>query len=107
MDVNYEKRELSASTKIKAELADLREKAVNKQWTFEVGYTTAMDSPIEKITGMKQPDEWMAKAKLQNSMAKPSAEQKKMLKEYPGFDRLAKLKEDDNWVLILYKVKEF
>ena len=36
-----------------------------------------------------------------------SAEQKKLLSIYPGFDQLAKLKEDDNWVLILYKVKDF
>lgn len=33
--------------------------------------------------------------------------QKKVLSRFKGFDRLAKLKEDDNPLLILYKVKDF
>ena len=55
---DYVKRELGASDKIKAGLAALREEAVAKQWTFEVGYTSAMDFAIEKITGMKPPADW-------------------------------------------------
>ena len=78
MNIDYEKRELGASKKIKAELASLREEAVNKQWTFEVGYTNVMDLPTEKITGMKPPADWMAKAKLQNSLARPLAEAKQI-----------------------------
>ena len=49
--------------------------------------------------------ETMHKDVLDN-LGKLSAEQKKQLSAYPGFDRLAKLKEDDNWVLVLYKVKD-
>lgn len=72
--MNYEKRELSASKKIKTELAALREEAVNKQWTFKVGYTTVMDLPTEQITGMTPPVDWLNKAKMQNSLAQPKTE---------------------------------
>ena len=44
---------------------------------------------------------------VMENLSKLSAEQKKVLSGYPGFDRLEKLKEDDNWVLVLYKVKDF
>ena len=67
---NYRKRELGATAKIKAELAALRDEAKDKQWTFEVGYTTAMDFSIEKITGLKPPSDWLTLAKQQNLMAK-------------------------------------
>jgi hypothetical protein len=67
---NYRKRELGATAKIKAELAALRDEAKDKNWTFEVGYTTAMDFSIEKITGLKPPSDWLTLAKQQNLMAK-------------------------------------
>ena len=75
---DYMKRELGAPDKIKAGLAALREEAVAKQWTFEVGYTSAMDFAIEKITGMKPPADWRMKAKLQDSLARPVEESKRM-----------------------------
>ena len=40
-------------------------------------------------------------------LKKLTPEQKQVLSKFKGFDRLAKLKEDDNPVLILYKVKDF
>lgn len=67
---DYRKRELGATAKIKAELAALRDEAKDKQWTFEVGYTTAMDFSIDKITGLKPPSDWLIQAKQQNLMAK-------------------------------------
>ena len=75
---DYDKRELGSSDKIKAKLAALREEAADKQWTFEVGYTTAMDFAIEKITGLKPPEKWLEQAKLQNSLARSMEESKRM-----------------------------
>lgn len=76
---DYEKRERVASDNIKAKLASLRDEAMTRQWTFEVGYTAAMDFPIEKITGMKPPENWLEQAKLQAKVAQPLEELKKML----------------------------
>ncbi|AFL75559.1 C1 family peptidase [Thiocystis violascens] len=68
--LDYRKRELSASDDIRSALAALRQEAVAKQWTFDVGYTTAMDFKPEQITGMKPPGDWLEKAQLQDAVAK-------------------------------------
>lgn len=68
--LDYAKRELRASTDIRSALAGLRDEAAAKQWTFEVGYTTAMDFATEQITGMKPPEDWLEKAKQQDAVAK-------------------------------------
>jgi C1A family cysteine protease len=75
---NYVKRELSAPDNIKAKLSSLRVEAETKKWTFEVGYTAAMDFSIEKITGMKPPADWLKEAQ-QARLAQPLEEPKKML----------------------------
>jgi cathepsin L len=72
--LDYEKREQSAPAEIKAALSTLRNEAESKQWTFEVGYTTAMDFSIEKITGLRPPDNWLESAKQQNELAKTMQE---------------------------------
>ena len=68
--LDYAKRELNASDAIRSNLNGLREKAASSQWTFEVGYTTAMDFDIPNITGMKPPQNWLEKAAHQDSVAK-------------------------------------
>jgi cathepsin L len=77
---DYKKRELAASDKIKSSLNKLRNLQKKNNWTFEVGYTTALDFPIPKITGLKAPDNWLQTAKKQNTLAKQlfMAEQKPM-----------------------------
>jgi len=76
--LDYDKRERGASNKIKTKLAALRKEAVVKHWTFEVGYTTAMDFDHEKIKGLKPPGNWLDQAKLQNSLARPLEGPKRM-----------------------------
>lgn len=71
---DYEQRESAAPKKIKSELDGLRSEATAKGWTFEVGYTTAMDYDIEEITGLKPPDDWLELAKKQNLSAQPLSE---------------------------------
>jgi cathepsin L len=68
--LDYTKRELGASDEIRSALTALRDEAAAKQWTFEVGYTTAMDFVTEQITGMKPPADWLHKAQLQDAKAK-------------------------------------
>ncbi len=74
--LDYEKRELTASDEIKSNLAALRSEAEAKGWTFEVGYTTAMDFATEEITGLKPPDNFLDLAKQQNTIAETLKEPK-------------------------------
>lgn len=68
--IDYAKRELAASDNIRSALTALRGEAKAKQWTFEVGYTTAMDFATEQITGMQPPEDWVEKAQVQDVAAK-------------------------------------
>lgn len=70
--LNYDKRELHASKNIRSLLTDLRNDANEKEWTFEVGYTAALDFEIEDIAGMKPPKDWLEKAKLQDTVSSTS-----------------------------------
>lgn len=67
--LDYQKRELAAANKVKSALSALRTEAQAKQWTFQVGYTTALDFAIEEITGLKPPENWLEAAKAQNLKA--------------------------------------
>ena len=69
ISTEYEKRELAASEHIKSALAALRSEATAKHWTFEVGYTAAMDRTIEELCGLKPPPNWLQLAKQQESLA--------------------------------------
>ena len=75
---DYDKRELAASSKIKGSLETLRSRKEERGWTFEPGYTTAMDFTIKQITGLTPPDDWLEQAVEQDgiAMAAMKAEQK-------------------------------
>jgi C1A family cysteine protease len=63
----YQQRELKASAEIKSKLETLREEIRSKNYTFQVGYTKAMDYTIEEITGLVEPPnlpELMTKQKV-------------------------------------------
>ncbi|MFN6202209.1 MAG: C1 family peptidase, partial [Acidobacteriota bacterium] len=68
--VDMQKRELDASPKIKSALVALRREAEEKGWTFDVGYTAAMDFRIREITGLKPPKDWKKQAAGQNQRAR-------------------------------------
>lgn len=68
-NADYESRESQAPPEVRAGLKALRADAVEKGWTFEVGYTTAMDYPIEQITGLTPPADWLEQARQQNARA--------------------------------------
>lgn len=50
-EINYEVREQAASPAIKLQLANLRRTIDTRKFTFKVGYTTAMDKPLNQLTG--------------------------------------------------------
>ena len=65
---DYRSRELQASREIQAQLQSLRAQIKEKNYTFSVGYTTAMDYKIEQITGLVEPPnlkELMQKKKIE------------------------------------------
>ena len=51
----YLQREAKASEEIKLKLQALRKKIGEKKYTFQVGYTEAMNYKIEKLTGLVEP----------------------------------------------------
>ncbi len=66
---DYAAREANAPASIKSQLEALRAKGAAEGWTFEVGYTFAMDHPLSQITGMVPPENWLDEAKPQNARA--------------------------------------
>jgi len=66
---DYSMRESDAPAHIKKTLEALRAEAVSSKWTFEIGYTFAMDHPLSEITGMRPPDNWLEQAQQQNAIA--------------------------------------
>ncbi len=60
----YNQRLLKASPRIKMEVNQLRQTALAERWTFNVGYTTALDRSIEQLTGLKLPPPAELEAKM-------------------------------------------
>jgi cathepsin L len=60
---------MAAPNKVKSALKSLRSEKEKENWSFEVGYTTALDFEIEEITGMKPPANWLDLAKDQDMQA--------------------------------------
>jgi C1A family cysteine protease len=70
----YQQRELAASVEVKAILQTLREHINAKKYTFQVGYTTAMNYKIEQITGLVAPSDLNEQIKNQKITAKRALE---------------------------------
>jgi hypothetical protein len=62
-------RELSAPTAIKGRLEGLRAEIKSQGHTFEVGYTEAMDKPLEQLCGLRVPADAAARAQAQMSLS--------------------------------------
>jgi len=62
-----ERRELSARQQ--AQLARLTAEAKRKGWTFELGYTPAVEIPLERLAGTIPPENLAEQAKAQNRRA--------------------------------------
>jgi C1A family cysteine protease len=72
----YQQRELQASPEIKAKLQTLRQEISAKNYTFQVGYTEAMNYPLEKIAGLVEPTDLPEQIKNQNVLAEKAFDKK-------------------------------
>lgn len=67
--VDYQKRELSASPAVKKQLGDIRSTIQKRKLRYRVGYTTALDSKLENLTGAVIPTNRAEPARRQNMAA--------------------------------------
>jgi cathepsin L len=65
----YKSRLEQASEPVKSLLDRLGREAAEKKWTFSVGYTTALDIPLETLAGAKPPENLLPLARRQNEFA--------------------------------------
>jgi C1A family cysteine protease len=63
----YQQREMTAKPEMKAQLQSLRELITADKYTFQIGYTTAMNYTIEQITGLVEPADLNERIMKQNS----------------------------------------
>jgi cathepsin L len=68
--IDYIKREATASPAVKKQISDLRSQIQAKKLRYKVGYTTALDAKIEGLTGLIQPKNLTAMVKQQNARAR-------------------------------------
>ena len=88
--VSYSHREARAAAELKAKLASLRQVIAAEKFSFEVGYTTAMDLSLESLAGTKAPADLPEQAVRQRAIAErllqiDQQEREKFLKENPKF----------------------
>lgn len=76
VSADYQQREISAPPQIKSQLEALRAQARAKAFTFEVGYTTALDYRLEQITGLVPPANLAAMIGEQNRVGAQAIEKK-------------------------------
>jgi hypothetical protein len=68
--VDYAAREQNAPAETKARLATLREKIRSENLGFEIGYTKAMDRPLERLAGARVPADFAQRAKRENTVGR-------------------------------------
>jgi len=62
---DYAQRERTASQQIQTLLKNLRSQIQERKLTFQVGYTTALDIPLEKLAGTRPPSDEQIKVEAQ------------------------------------------
>ena len=67
--IDYHQRELHAPRRIRSALQQLRKKGEARKWMFTVGYTSAMDYGLPKITGIRLPKNLPQLVRQQNMRA--------------------------------------
>jgi cathepsin L len=69
MPALYAQREQTASAAIQQKLSALRNRSVKEQWTFRVGYTSALNLPLTTLAATKAPAGLTELASAQNKVA--------------------------------------
>lgn len=95
----YAAREVEAPAEIKNQLAVLRSQAMEGEWTFQIGYTSAMDRPLQQLAGTVPPPNLAVLARRQNAQASVYLAKKRKALDELGASReyigaLATAKED-------------
>ncbi len=90
LNLQLKTRELSAPAAIKGKLEVIRAEIKSKNLGFEVGYTEAMDKPLEQLCGLQVPPDATARAQAQMALsAKMLSEDEEDIKAHakanPGF----------------------
>ena len=90
VNLQLKQRELSAPAAIKSRLEVLRTEIKSQKLSFEVGYTEAMDHPVEQLCGLKVPADASARAQAHMAvaakmMADDAAAISTHAKSIPGF----------------------
>lgn len=94
LNLQLKQRELGAPAAIKGKLEQLRAEIRTKNLGFEVGYTEAMDKPLEQLCGLQVPPDAAARAQAHMSIqAKMLADEDEEIKLHananPGFRAIA------------------
>ncbi len=69
----YTKREAAAPEKVKSELAGMRKVIKSKKRSYTVGYTKVFDTPMDQLTGYKEPANLEQIARERNAKAEKIA----------------------------------
>lgn len=64
----YLAREHKATPEMKRSIESLRQEIKDKNYSFEVGYTTAMDRTIQELAGTREPSNIDSLARVQNAL---------------------------------------
>ena len=62
-----------------AEIQSMRELIKAKEYSFEIGYTTALEYPIEQITGLVEPQDLNEQIMKQNQKIEQMMQQKEIV----------------------------
>ncbi len=65
-DEIYRQREVRGNAEVKEQLHQLRTKAKTEKWTFELGFTQAMERKMDQYSNMRAPSNWRQDAQDQN-----------------------------------------
>lgn len=66
---DYGIREARAATKVRSDLAKIRNRIQTRKLTFKVGYTVALERAVENISGGRKPDVSIVQAQKQSKLA--------------------------------------
>ena len=67
LPAQYAQREQHASSAVLSKLSTLRKRAESEHWTFQVGYTEALDRTLEQLAGTNAPPNLLELAIAQNT----------------------------------------
>lgn len=84
----------AAAPAIQAAVKSLKNEAQAKKWTFTVGYTSALETPLEDLAGTRIPANFLEIAKKQNKFAREAT---KLLPQFAMAKACSPAREKFDW----------